>query len=141
MQGLGGELTLIRPKTGKFHDKLVALDLRINYLGMDAIAGKMTIMQAYDSTNLQAETPESATSDPNVVRLSGGVIAGHRIKFTEPTYPEGAKIAHLSGTVLLHAVVGKDGSIGSLVPIASTDSIFTSRLWRLFSGGGTRPIC
>jgi periplasmic protein TonB len=47
-----------------------------------------------------------------------------------------AKVAHLSGSVLLHAVIAKDGSVQSLVPIASTATVFVDsameavRRWR-----------
>jgi hypothetical protein len=124
LQGLGGKVVLLRPKTGKFHDTFVGLDLRISYLRMDAIAGKMTIMRAYDSTDLKEKAPAATPSEPGVVRMSGGVIAGHRVKFVEPPYPEVAKISHASGIVLLNAVIGKDGAVRRLVPIASTDPMF-----------------
>jgi hypothetical protein len=98
LQGLGGKEIMVRPRTGKFHDTYVALDLDLGYLGRDAIVGKMTIMQAYDSTNLEAEPSAAMTSAPSVARVAGGVISGYRIKFTEPTYPLEAKLAHLSGS-------------------------------------------
>jgi TonB family protein len=136
LQGLGGNVVILRPGTGKFHSTCVALNLRIAYIGKDAIAGKLTNLQTYESTNLTAEVPEGATSGPSAVRLSGGVNQGQRIKFAEPTYPEMAKVAHLSGSVLLHAVIAKDGSVQSLVPIASTATVFVDsameavRRWR-----------
>ena len=125
LQGLGGKMVLIRPGTGKFHGTCVALDLRIAYLGKDAIAGKLTTLQVEDAAKLEAETPAVTTSGAPVARMSGSVIAGQRIKFTEPNYPEAAKIGHLSGAVLLGAVIGVDGNVRRLVPIASTDPMFT----------------
>ena len=136
MQGLSGNLTMLRPKTGKFRDTFVAMELRIYYLRMDAIAGKMTGLQVYDPANAKVEAPSTTVSEAPVVRISGGVISGHRIKFVVPVYPMEAKISHLSGTVLMDAVIGKDGVIRRLVPIASTDSMFTEsatqavRQWR-----------
>jgi TonB family protein len=136
LHGLGGQLQMLRPKTGKFHDTFVALELRIYYLGMEAIEGKTTTLQASGPAVLQEETPAGKTPGPSVVRTSGGVISGHRIKFVGPSYPMEAKISHLSGTVLLNAVIGKDGVIRRLVPLASTDSMFTDsamqavRQWR-----------
>jgi len=136
MQGLSGNLTMLRPKTGKFRDTFVAMELRILYLRMDAIAGKMTGLQVYDPANARAESSEAAVSRPPVVRISGGVFSGHRLSFVEPKYPVEAKKAHLSGTVLLLAVIGRDGVIRRLVPIASTASMFTEaateavRQWR-----------
>jgi TonB family protein len=135
-QGDGGAKTLLRLKSGKFHDTFVGLDLRIRYLGMDAIAGKITTMQTYDSTQLKAEVPDVTAADSNIVGVSGGVIPPRRIESVGPTYPVMAKAAHLSGSVLLHAVIAKDGSIRNLVPIAATDAVFIDsataavRRWR-----------
>jgi TonB family protein len=125
LQGLGGKESLLRARTGKFHDTYVALELRIGYLGRDAVTGKLTIMQDFDPAKSDVKLAAPTGSKPGAVTASGGVIAGHRIKFTEPEYPMVAKMGHLSGSVLLHAVIGKDGSVERLVPIASTAPMFT----------------
>jgi protein TonB len=48
------------------------------------------------------------------IRVSSGVTQGLRIKYVEPTYPSIAKTAHVQGTVILAAVIGKDGAIENL---------------------------
>ena len=48
------------------------------------------------------------------VRISGGVIAGLRESGTNPTYPPDAKAAGVSGSVVLHAIISKVGTIESL---------------------------
>lgn len=125
LEGLGGKVQMLRPKTGKFRGTFVPFDLRIYYAGMDAIAGTLTLMQVYDVPSPQAGTSADKPSDSGVVPISGGVIAGHRIQFVEPDYPMVAKMSHLSGWVLLNALIGKDGTIRRLVPIASTGAMFT----------------
>ena len=57
--------------------------------------------------------------------MSGGVIAGSRVKFVQPMYPLKAKVDHKAGAVLLHAIINRDGSIGELIPIAVSDPVFT----------------
>ncbi len=135
LQGLGGKALLLRGRVGKFHDTYVGLDLRLAYLGADSIAGKVTILQNFDPAtseapaNAQPQTlrlPGEAIPGGKAVRMSGGVIAGHRIRFVEPIYPIVAKMQHRSGSVLLNAIIGKDGSVERLVPIASTNEIFTN---------------
>jgi TonB family protein len=128
MQEFGGQGMLVRPSTGKFHDTYVALEVQIGFQGQSAITGKVTTMQSFDSAKSEVKLSPAGspvTSQPNVVRLSGGVIAGHRVKFVLPEYPELAKMRHASGSVLLHAIIGKDGSVERLVPIARTDPMFT----------------
>ncbi len=125
LQGLGGKEVLVRPRTGKFHDIYVALELQIGYLGRDAITGKLSIMQLFDPEKSDVKLATPTGSKPGGVPISGGVIAGHRMKFTQPEYPMEAKMQHMSGSVLLSAIIAEDGSVERLVPIASSDPMFT----------------
>jgi len=58
------------------------------------------------------------------VRIAGGVIAGNRISFVAPTYPLVAKMAHLGGTVVLHAIISKTGTIQDLQVASASNEIF-----------------
>jgi protein TonB len=59
-------------------------------------------------------------------RISAGVIAGNRIAFVEPQYPPIAKIAHMSGTVVLHALISKSGSVINLSVQSSSNPMFNN---------------
>jgi protein TonB len=59
-------------------------------------------------------------------RISAGVIAGNRIAFVEPQYPPIAKIAHMSGTVVLQAVISKTGAVERLSVASSTNPMFNN---------------
>jgi len=48
------------------------------------------------------------------IRVSSGVTQGLVVHRVEPTYPAIAKAAHVQGTVILAAVIGKDGTIQNL---------------------------
>jgi TonB family protein len=128
LEGLGGKEAVVRAGTGKFRDTFVALNLRVIYMGRDAITGKLTTMRTFDPATSAVKLPEvmaPKVSGPENAHVAGGVIDGNRIAFVEPAYPEMAKMQHLSGSVLLGAVIGKDGAIRSLAPLASTDRMFT----------------
>src|SRR5579862_8418849 len=56
--------------------------------------------------------PKVAT--PQRVRVSQGVSTGLLVRKVNPTYPPLARQARIQGTVVLHAVIGKDGSIQNL---------------------------
>src|ERR1700678_289499 len=56
--------------------------------------------------------PKVAT--PQRVRVSQGVTQGLLIRKIQPVYPPLARQARISGTVVLRAVIGKDGSIQNL---------------------------
>lgn len=69
------------------------------------------------------------------VIIGGNVQAARLLKRVQPTYPIVAREEHLSGTVKLHAIIGKDGSVRSLRVLsgrcslarASVDAV---RQWR-----------
>jgi len=75
--------------------------------------------------------PESAVSkNANSVHLSSGVTAGKIIKKTPPRYPQDAKDAGISGTVVLQAIIGTDGGIHDLhVILSPSPSLAISSLW------------
>src|SRR6202522_4022846 len=56
--------------------------------------------------------PKVAT--PQRVRVSAGVTSGLLVRKVNPVYPPLARQARISGTVVLRAVIGKDGSIQNL---------------------------
>jgi protein TonB len=68
--------------------------------------------------------PGPATLPRGPVRIAGGVIAGARTTFVQPVYPAAAKAAHMSGTVMMRAVITKDGSIQRLTVASSTNGMF-----------------
>ena len=56
--------------------------------------------------------PKVAT--PQRVRVSAGVTSGLLVRKVNPVYPPLARQARISGTVVLRAVIGKDGAIQNL---------------------------
>lgn len=58
--------------------------------------------------------PVGSAGKPSRLRLGGDLEASHRITKVQPVYPESAKSAGISGTVILHAVISTDGKPLSL---------------------------
>ncbi len=58
------------------------------------------------------------------VRISGGVLAGNTLSKVQPTYPPLAKVMHLGGVVVLHALITKQGTINSLQVASATNPVF-----------------
>ncbi len=52
------------------------------------------------------------------VQVAPGIVQGMKIHDVLPIYPEGARQARIQGTVLLRAVIGKDGRIAGLEVIS-----------------------
>ena len=67
-------------------------------------------------TELLRSTPIVAPKPgvPPTVRVSGGVAQGLLLRQVKPQYPPLARQARIEGTVVLQAVIGKDGTIQEL---------------------------
>ena len=58
--------------------------------------------------------PSGATGKPSRIRDGGDIEAPHLIAKVQPVYPESARSAGVSGIVILHAIISKDGKPLSL---------------------------
>jgi TonB family protein len=72
---------------------------------------------------------------PQRVRVSEGVSAGLLLHQVQLVYPSEAKYARIQGTVLLRAVIGKDGSVEKLTlvsghPMLAPAAIDAVKQWR-----------
>jgi protein TonB len=67
-------------------------------------------------SSVPVAVPKVAT--PQRVRVSQGVSQGLKVRDVRPNYPPLARQARIQGQVILHAVIGKDGSIQNLTLIS-----------------------
>jgi periplasmic protein TonB len=80
-----------------------------------------------------AVAPKPSVSSP--LRVSQGVAQGFLVHQVKPVYPPLARQARIQGTVLLQAIIGKDGSIDRLRlvsghPMLAPAAIEAVRQWR-----------
>jgi protein TonB len=59
-------------------------------------------------------------------RVSSGVVAGNKLSGPSPVYPAIAKAAHVSGAVVLHAIISKAGTIQSLQVVSGPEMLRAS---------------
>ena len=72
--------------------------------------------------------PAQPTGPPRRVRISGGVAAGNIRSKVDLKYPAEARAAHVSGSVVLHAIIGKDGTVQSLTVISGPEELRASSI-------------
>jgi protein TonB len=71
-----------------------------------------------------------------MIRISGAVIAGLRVKSVPAVYPRLAKIGHQSGSVVVRVLISKDGIVEKAEVMKSTNAMFNEsaldavRQWR-----------
>jgi len=82
---------------------------------------------------LSIQVMQTVPSDPSVqavpggpVRISGGVASGMILSKVNPVYPEIAKSAHVQGSVVLHALISKTGTVESLDVISGAEMLRAS---------------
>jgi periplasmic protein TonB len=79
--------------------------------------------------------PPPPKASPSRIRVGGNVQAASLVHQVVPVYPPIAKTAHISGTVMLHAVIAKDGSIQELTylsgpPLLMRSAMDAVKQWR-----------
>jgi protein TonB len=72
---------------------------------------------------------------PARIRVGGNVQAAALVRQVTPVYPQIARTAHISGTVVLHAIIAKDGTIQELQyvqgpPLLMRAAMDAVREWR-----------
>lgn len=91
--------------------------------GDSSLNANLDIGSVEDSVRVTSQRPANATGqaspvgsteNPKRIRIGGAVEAAHLFTQVMPVYPQAAKDAGAQGTVVLHAVVAKDGSLLSL---------------------------
>jgi TonB family protein len=105
-----------------------------------ALVGLITILAAKSalSQDAQKETPspqnpagDSSQSDAPTasrLRVPGNVAAAMLIHQVMPVYPAAAKEQHVEGTLLLHAIIGKDGTLQALKYVSGPPALMHSAM-------------
>ncbi|HEX4155554.1 MAG TPA: energy transducer TonB [Acidobacteriaceae bacterium] len=117
-----------------------AVSTTISYFGREAVGGTITTLEPFTpgapgTPALQPNLPK-ASANPGTAHVSNAVLAGKLIKSVDPDYPEEARLQHIGGTVLLHAIITTQGAIGSVIVFASTSPLLSQaalaavRQWR-----------
>ena len=116
-----GSHTVVRSQVGRFLDHDITT-------GVSIMDGEQVIARGKVS-ELSTFTPKADEFDPSPelagtiisAQVSGGVVAGQRIRGGAPIYPPSARQNRVSGAVVLQAVIGRDGHVQSLIPVSAPD--------------------
>jgi periplasmic protein TonB len=83
-----------------------------------AIGGILNAVPAVAPPPPPAAMAASAPAEPTRIQVGGNVEAGLLLHEVTPSYPKLASQAHISGTVRLKAVIGRDGTVEDLTLIS-----------------------
>lgn len=60
------------------------------------------------------QTYRFTVAEPKKLRVSSGVAEKQKIHDVQPEYPQAARISHITGDVVLHVIIDRDGHIAEL---------------------------
>jgi len=114
-----------RNSIGSFQKRRVGIDTSISLYNVKSVSQHIETLDSKDF-DLSIFTPstdlEDRSEDP--VWVSAGVAANALTYKAFPTFPDEAKVKHLSGTVMLIATIGTDGRVLSTDALGNPEPIF-----------------
>jgi protein TonB len=119
----GGQAVILN-SMGTFLEQEVATEVVIQEGGLQVASAKVAILATYTPQADEFVPGENMVKVGGTARVAGGVIAGDRVSYVAPIYPDIAKMRGASGIVILQAIIGRDGHIHSLRPINDADADF-----------------
>ena len=97
-------------------------------LGIGTCASALALSMHVNAASAANDNNDSKTGRPARIVVSAGVMAGNIVRKVPPIYPVAAKKANIQGTVVLKAVIGKDGTIEELDVVSGPSELQQSSL-------------
>ena len=109
------QVQVLHNRIQKFQDHFLASDLRFMRDGKAVLTAHLEKAELLDPVNEAEFTPPpDAKLVPLRVNIAAGLAVGMILKKVPPVYPPIASAARVSGTVVLQAVINKEGDIANL---------------------------
>lgn len=116
-----GSQTVVRNRLGNFQHKSVAVDMSVALGAVNAASAHITTLAVADADPAIFTKSDDMTPAGKVALLSSGLIAGHIASKVPPVYPKSARSNGTTGSVVMHALIGKDGHVRSLRVMSAAD--------------------
>ncbi|HEY0796782.1 MAG TPA: energy transducer TonB [Acidisarcina sp.] len=100
----------------RVHDHYLAKSIRLANHGKPWIAVDVEQVDPTLTVDEASLTPpaDAKQAPPRRVNVSSGVMEGKIVSRTKPVYPDYARQAHIQGTVVLRALIDKEGKMATL---------------------------
>jgi len=119
-----GDTTYVTNQIGTFLGRSVAVKDGVSVKSVKRVEGTVDFLGSIPEPEDQtfAAPPEAMDISSKAVAISPGVAAGYRLNGADPIYPQAAKEAHIQGTVIMRAIIGRDGRIHALRVQSANDA-------------------
>ncbi|MFC6645614.1 energy transducer TonB [Granulicella cerasi] len=128
-------MNIVANLAGKFQGHAVATKLAGTRDGVALFGGTIEELRSKSEDTGDWSTTDLLERDHGLARIGSGVMAGQVISKVQPRYPPNARDHHISGAVVLHAVIGEDGHLRLIEPISfpsaelAFESVHTLSKW------------
>ena len=112
--GSFGLFNTIYEKVGSLDHHFIGIDTTISDKGKPFVNAHLVegnLLSALDESVFAPPAEATKLPEGGKAKIEGGLIAGHKLGGSNPTYPSAAKAARIEGKVILSAVIGEDGHI------------------------------
>lgn len=116
-----GSQVIIRNAIGTFQMRKVATDINVSENKLQQATAHVGTLESNSSMRPPQIDPTALQTVGPTASVASGVMAGHKLTGDNPIYPEGAKSRHVSGSVVIRALIGTDGHIHSMNLISVPD--------------------
>lgn len=93
-----------------------------------ALCATAVLAQDQSASQSAPDTQQGSQDSAKTIRIGGNVMQASLLKQVQPVYPAIAKTAKISGTVVLHAVIGTDGKIADLQYVSGPPLLMKSAM-------------
>jgi len=113
-----GQAAAVRNQLIIFRGIELARENQLSYGGRPAITGHIEQVESYTPDATEPSSESDVESQPVI---PGVVLAGKILRSEQPVYPISAKMKHIGGSVVLCAIISRQGTISSLDVVSSPD--------------------
>jgi TonB family protein len=124
----------------RFQDRTLPRTFLESVNGRKLLSASIDMLGSLDPAD-PALTPPTDARTQSILQMQvpSGIMLGNRIKAPNPEYPLKAKLAHLAGTVIIEAQIGKDGKIKDIEVVSTPGPLLTDSAVKAVSQWEYRP--
>jgi len=116
-----GSLVILRNSLGVFRSRNVATAITVKLNDVTVLSSQIEKLEGLSPTDADFVPTTGLEKIPNVVQLSAGTAERYKLNGPPPHYPAGAIARHVTGTVVMRALISSKGHIDKLTLVSARD--------------------
>jgi len=117
-----GSMAVVRNAMGRFQGHSIPIDVTIDEGPVPSASAHIAELKGMHVNPAQFEPTPDLEPVRDAAHVEAVVMAGKNVKKVQPIYPAAARQRRAEGSVILHAIIGRDGRIQSLKILSTPDA-------------------